>query len=312
MNSRHAQVKAKTMQYSPQDAKMSSQPLVMHRSDPNELEDTGHLFKEGLALADRLDRMRPAEVLAIALHSPDYADELFPRASDCFAESMEDITAVQSITVVKLPLSAKGTFVQTDADRSWTQVWLQRGFVKLKQQNFEGAADNFKRVLKKEADSIEALNALSVAQYHLAKYPEAAESLRKAILLRPNQSTLYCNLGAVLYAYPDFESAVAAFGKAARLDPKDVIAYYGMGLSLIQQQDYSRAIAAFQRAVNLNDQYANSYYGLGYAHFQQGDLPAAIAAIGKAKQRNPEYAKRYETFLKHCLEQDKKPRQLKR
>jgi tetratricopeptide (TPR) repeat protein len=312
MNSRHAQVKAKTMQYSPQDAKMSSQPLVMHKPNPNEL-GAGHLFKEGLALANHLDRVRPAQVSATPPNSPDYADELFPRASDCLAESMEDITAVQSIAAtLQSPLSAKGTVVQTDADRSWTQVWLERGFIKLKQQNFVGAVDNFKRVLKKEADSIEALNALSVAQYHLARYPEAAELLREAILLRPNQSTLYCNLGAVLYAYSDFESAVAAFGKAARLDPKDLIAYYGMGLSLIQQQDYARAIAAFQRAVNLNDQYANSYYGLGYAHFKQGDLPAAIAAIGKAKQRNPEYAKRYETFLKHCLEQDKKPRQRKR
>jgi tetratricopeptide (TPR) repeat protein len=297
------------MQYSPQDAKMSSQPLVMHKPDPNEL-GTGHLFKEGLALANYLDRMRPAEVSATPLDAPDYADELLPRASDCFAESMEDITAIQSIALS--PLSAKETVVQTDADRSWIQVWLERGFIKLKQKNFEGAVDNFKRVLKKEAHSIEALNALSVAQYHLARYPDAAESLRKAIVLRPNQAILYCNLGAVLYAYPDFESAVAAFGKAARLDPKDIIAYYGMGLSLIQQQDYSRAIAALQRAVNLNDRYANSYYGLGYAHFQQGDLPAAIAAIGKAKQRNPEYAQRYETFLKYCLEQDKKTRQLKR
>jgi tetratricopeptide (TPR) repeat protein len=310
MNSRHAQVKAKTMQYSSQDAKMSSQPLVIHKPNPNEL-GTGHLFKEGLALADRLDRMRPAQVSATPLHSPDYADELLPRASDYLAESMEDITAIQSIATLQAPVSDKGTVVQTDADRSWTQVWLERGFIKLKQKNFEGAVDNFKRVLKKEANSIEALNALSVAQYHLAQYAEAAESLREAILLRPNQSTLYCNLGSVLYAYSDFESAVAAFGKAARLDPKDVIAYYGMGLSLIQQQDYARAIAAFQRAVNLNDRYANSYYGLGYAHFQQGDLPAAIAAIGKAKQRNPEYAQRYEIFLKYCLKQDKKPRQRK-
>jgi tetratricopeptide (TPR) repeat protein len=310
MNSRHAQVKAKTMQYSPQDAKMSSQPLVMHKPNSNEL-GTGHLFKEGLALANHLDRIRPAEVSATPLHAPDFADKLLPRASDCFAESMEDITAIQSIATLS-PLSAKGTVVQTDANRSWIQVWLERGFIKLKQKNFEGAVDNFRRVLKKETDSIEALNALSVAQYYLARYSEAAESLREAIALRPNQPTLYCNLGAVLYADSDFESAVAAFGKAARLDPKDVIAYYGMGISLIQQQDYSRAIAAFQRAVNLNDRYANSYYGLGYAHFQQGDLPAAIAAIGKAKQRNPDYAKRYEMFLKHCLEQDKKTRQRSR
>jgi tetratricopeptide (TPR) repeat protein len=291
------------MQYSPQNAKMSSQPLVMHRPDLNALENTGHLFKEGLALALHLDSMNPADMSATPLQYPDYAGGLFHRASEDFAEHLEDITAVQSISAIKMPLSSKATIVQTDSDQSWTQVWLQRGFAKLKQKNFEGAIDNFNRVLQKEVHSIEALNARSVAQYHLARYPEAVESLREAILLRSTQSILYCNLGAVLYAYQDFVSAVAAFGKAARLDPKDVVAYYGMGLSLIQQQDYPRAIATFHRAVSLNDQHANSYYALGYAHFQQGDLPAAIAAISKAKQRNPEYARRYETFLKHCLAQ---------
>jgi tetratricopeptide (TPR) repeat protein len=290
------------MQYSSQDAKMSSQPLVIHRPESYALGNTGHLFKEGLALANHLDLMRPADASATPLPSPNGMGGLFDPASEDLSECLEDITALQSIPDVKTPPS--GTFVQSDSDQSWTQVWLQRGFMKLTQKNFEGAVDNFKRVLKKEAHSVEALNALSVAQYQLAQYSEATESLRQAIVLRPNVSSLYCNLGAVLYAYPDFVSAVAAFQKAARLDPKDVIAYYGMGLSLIHQQNYPRAIAAFHRAVNLNDQHADSYYGLGYAHFQKGDLPAAIAAIGKAKQRNPDYAKRYETFLKHCLDQE--------
>jgi tetratricopeptide (TPR) repeat protein len=290
------------MQYSSQDVKISSQPLVMHRPEPNALGNTGHLFKEGLALANHLDLMRPVDVSATPLPSPNGMSELFNQGPEDLAEYLEDITALQSIPDVKTPPS--GTFVQSDSDQSWTQVWLQRGFMKLTQKNFEGAVDNFRRVLKKETHSIEALNGMGVAQYELAQYSEAAESLRKAIVLRPNESSLYCNLGAVLYAYPDFVSAVAAFQKAARLDPKDVIAYYGMGLSLIHQQDYPRAIAAFHRAVTLNDQHADSYYGLGYAHFQKGDLPAAIAAIGKAKQRNPEYAQRYETFLQHCLDQE--------
>jgi tetratricopeptide (TPR) repeat protein len=294
------------MQYSPQDAKMSSQPLVMHMPESNALGDTGHLFKQGLALANHLDTMRPSDVSATPLRGTGYTSELFHQTSEDFAEYLEDITAIQSILANQTPPFAKGTFVQTDADESWSQVWLQRGFIKLHQKNFKGAADNFNRVLQKEAQSVEALNALSVAQYHLGMYLEAAESLRKAILLRPTQSALYCNLGAVLYAYKDFVSAGAAFGKAARLDPKDVVAYYGMGLAFIHQQDYPRAIATFHRAISINDQHANSYYALGYAQCQQGDLPAAIAAIGKAKQRNPEYAKCYEVFLKHCLAQDNK------
>ncbi len=274
-----------------QDVKPSSQYLVMQSQNPDALVNTAHLFKEGLALANHLDNKRPSE-----------GDDLVHPMT----EDLEDFTAIQPASTLKMPLSSTTTYVQSDSDQSWTQVWLQRGLIKLKQKNFEGAADNFKRVLQREKKSIEALNGLSVAQYYLAQYSEAAALLRQAIEMRPTQSTLFCNLGAVFYRSQDFISAVAAFQKAARLDPRDVFAYYGMGLSLIHQQDYVRAIAAFQRAIALNDQHAKSYYGLGYVHFRMGELPAAIAAIGKAKQRNPEYAKCYETFLKHCLEQDGK------
>lgn len=273
-----------------QDVQTSSRHLVMQSKNPDALANTTHLFKQGLALAHHLDSRQPS------------TDDLFSSMS----EDLEDLTSIQPTPALKAPLSSTTTYVQTDSDHSWTQLWLQRGLLKLKQQHFAGAADNFRRVLQREKQSVEALNGLSIAQYYLAQYPEAAASLRQAIELRPTEAKLFCNLGAVFYRSQDFISAVAAFQKAARLDPRDILAYYGMGLSLIHQQDYMRAIAAFQRAIALNDQHANSYYGLGYVHFQMGELPAAIAAIGKAKQRNPEYAKRYETFLKHCLEQDGK------
>lgn len=270
-----------------QDINPSSRHLVMQSQNPDALVNISYLFKEGLALANHLDSKRPSSG---DLHPP--------------SEVLEDFTAIQTTPVRNMPLSSTTTYIQPDSDQSWTQVWLQRGLLKLKQQNYEGALDNFNRVLQRDKQSIEALNGLSVAQYYLAQYPDALASLRQAIEIRPTQSILFCNLGAVFYRSQDFTSAVAAFQKAARLDPRDIHAYYGMGLSLIHQQDYERAIAAFQRAIALNDQHAKSYYGLGYVHFQMGELPAAIAAIGKAKQRNPEYAKRYETFLKHCLEQD--------
>jgi tetratricopeptide (TPR) repeat protein len=297
------------MKYPVQIAQKPLRHLVMHSSDPNDLAGTSHLFKEGLALANQLDSMDCAD--GSRGHDqpvPDLANsQQQQQQSQEDGECLEDFTSIQATPKRKAPPSVTSTLVQSDADRSWTQVWLQRGFIKLNQGNLKGALDNFRRVLQKDAKSVEALNALAVAQYRLNQFQDAVMSLHAAILLRPTQSNLYGNLGAVLYGSRDFLGAVTSFQKAARLDPKDAFAYYGMGLSLIQQRDYRKAIAAFQRAVIINDQDAHSYYGLGYVHFQLGDLPAAIAAIGKAKQRNPVYANRYETFLKHCLSHDDNP-----
>jgi tetratricopeptide (TPR) repeat protein len=281
--------------------------LVMHSSDPNDLAGTSHLFKEGLALANQLESVDSVDASIqddqLSPHPAQLQQPTFEEEGEC----LDDFTRIQATPKVKAPQSATTTLVQLDSDRSWTQVWLQRGFIKLNQGNLKGALDNFRRVLQKDANSVEALNALAVTQYRLNHFQDAVVSLHAAILLRPTLSNLYSNLGAVLYGSRDFLGAVASFQKAARLDPKDTFAYYGMGLSLIQQRDYRKAIAAFQRAVIINDQDAHSYYGLGYVHCQLGDLPAAIAAIGKAKQRNPQYAQRYESFLKHCLSQDDTP-----
>ncbi|WP_404784711.1 tetratricopeptide repeat protein [Altericista sp. CCNU0014] len=280
---------------------------IARSSDPNALVGASHLFKEGLALANQLESANNSDAPAGSEPpSPNPASSPSQPPQDC-DEFLEDFTTVQSASGLKTPQSSKTTLVQSGSDRSWTQVWLQRGLLKLNQENFKGALENFRRVLQKDANSVEAMNALAVAQYRLANFQDAVASLHAAILLRPTQSTLYSNLGAVLYGSRDFAGAVSSFQKAARLDPKDAFAYYGMGLSLIQQRDYHKAIAAFQRAIAIDDRDAHSYYGLGYVHCQLGDLPAAIAAIGKAKQRNPQYAKRYETFLKHCLAQDDTP-----
>jgi tetratricopeptide (TPR) repeat protein len=295
------------MKYPVQVTEKPLRHLVMHSSDPNDLAKTNHLFKEGLALANQLDSVDDSDAAPIndqPLLDLTSAQQPFSEDSE---KCLEDFTSVQSTPRIHTPHFPTTTFVQSDSDQSWTQVWLQRGLIKLNQGDLKGALDNFKRVLQKDVASVEALNALAVAQYRLNHFQDAVASLHAAIVLRPTQSTLYGNLGAVLYGSRDFLGAVASFQKAARLDPKDEFAYYGMGLSLIQQRNYHKAIAAFQRAVIINDQDAHSYYGLGYVHLQLGDLPAAIAAIGKAKQRNPQYAKRYEAFLKHCLAQDNNP-----
>jgi tetratricopeptide (TPR) repeat protein len=275
------------MKYPVQVTEKPLRHLVMHSSDPNDLAKTNHLFKEGLALANQLDSVDDSDAAPIndqPLLDLTSAQQPFSEDSE---KCLEDFTSVQSTPRIHTPHF--------------------RGLIKLNQGDLKGALDNFKRVLQKDVASVEALNALAVAQYRLNHFQDAVASLHAAIVLRPTQSTLYGNLGAVLYGSRDFLGAVASFQKAARLDPKDEFAYYGMGLSLIQQRNYHKAIAAFQRAVIINDQDAHSYYGLGYVHLQLGDLPAAIAAIGKAKQRNPQYAKRYEAFLKHCLAQDNNP-----
>ncbi len=279
--------------------------LAVYMSDSNHVTHTEDLLQQSLAWADQLEVLMDSSVNISppqdgALVLPDEGFQSLSFVQDAtVAQRDENAQSDQSADV-----HSKNSAHHADADQAWAQVWLTRGFSKLKQENFEGALDNFERALQKMPQCADALNGLGIAQYCLADFTGAVSALRRAIQLESTQPMLYCNLGAVLYKAGDFVNAVSAFQKAARLSPREVAAYYGLGVSLIQHQDYSKAIAAFQRAVALNSQDAKSYYGLGYVHYRLGDLPAAIAALGKAKQRNPEYEKRYEVFLQHCLQQE--------
>jgi tetratricopeptide (TPR) repeat protein len=281
------------------------QSLAVYMSDSGHFTNTEDLLKQSLAWANQLEGLVDSSM------NVSQADdvELVMEEDELQALSvLQDPTAAQS----EQPFQSAQSYGshggdsadQVDSDQSWAQVWLQRGLSKLKQENFEGAQDNFERVLQKMPHCVEAFNGLGIAQYCLADLASSVAALRRAIQIEATQPMLYCNLGAVLYKAGDFANAISAFQKAARLSPREVAAYYGLGVSLIQHQDYSKAIAAFQRAVALNSQDAKSYYGLSYVHYRLGDLPAAIAALGKAKQRNPEYEQRYETFLQHCLQQE--------
>ena len=281
---------------------------MMYQPDSNPLAQPDSLLKQGLALADELDQMIEAQ-------SASYPKSLgMEDPSRLFEESVEDDTLLQanisppsslSQSLEKVALDIEPEDPRRDStpadQNAWAQMWLQRGFSKLNQNNFQGALTNFERALQKKPRWGLALNGLGIAHYRLANFPEAVQAFRQAIDHDSSEVALYCNLGAAYYLLGDFLNAVSIYQKAARLAPKEVRAYYGLGVSLMRQSHYAKSIAAFRRAVALDDYHADSYYGMGYVSYLMGELPAAIAALGKAKQRNSQYAHRYEAFLKYCL-----------
>lgn len=283
--------------------------LMVYQPDPSHLASADDLLKQGLALADELDLLiETSEEQHHVAQRPlgSRVEDPSTLFSGDLSLLYEDPTQLQQDVPV---VSEASDSVEhqpsvSESKDAWAKVWLERGFSKLKQGNFQGARDNFERALQRNARWSSALNGLGMAHYRLANFTEAIQAFRQAIDINPTEAALYCNLGTAFYLLGDFLNAVAAFQKAARLAPREAQAYYGLGLALMRQRSYDKSIAAFRRAVTLDDHHADSYYGMGYVNYLLGELPAAIAALGKAKQRNPQYAQRYETFLKHCLEQD--------
>ncbi len=246
------------------------------------------LLKQGLVLAHELERKTVSQSVAHTASVP-------PTSESAMGN---DLGLAPEAPALQDPQPQ----IAPPPQEAWAQVWLQRGFAKLKARNYKGARDNFRRALEKDPHCTEALNGLGVALCRLSQWKESIQIFRHAIQLRPQQASLYCNLGTTLYLAGYLQNAMAAFTQAAKLNPKEAEAFYGLGMTLLKLKQHHQAIAAFKKASAIDVRHAHSCYGLGYAYYQQQDWPGAIAALGKAKQRNPAYAKRYEGLLKHCLQ----------
>ncbi|QJW95485.1 tetratricopeptide repeat protein [Frigoriglobus tundricola] len=113
---------------------------------------------------------------------------------------------------------------------------------------------------------------------------------RELVRLVPNDATAHNNLGAALSDKGDLPGALAAGQEAVRLDPEYAAAHDTIGLTRARMNDLAGAIASFREAVRADPQFARGHNNLGVALKAKGDLVGAIAAYREAVRADPDYA----------------------
>ncbi|MHB8525649.1 MAG: tetratricopeptide repeat protein [Candidatus Acidiferrales bacterium] len=118
------------------------------------------------------------------------------------------------------------------------------------------------------------LGNLGVAYDGAGKYQEAADTLQKAIDLKPTPAT-YMQLGTDLARVGKIPEAGAACDKAGTLDPTNKLegesCYKNIGVVLTNAGKMKDAIAPLQKATELNPKDADAWYLLGNALTAQID-----------------------------------------
>src|SRR5438067_11888893 len=113
------------------------------------------------------------------------------------------------------------------------------------------------------ADEDKKLYNQAMAQAAQGKYEAAAESLRKAIAVRPKFAEAHHLLGIVyatgLRRLPD---AAESFKTAIELNPNMAEAYYDLGLVYQGQGKFAEAEQEFQRALTMYPRYEESVLSL--------------------------------------------------
>jgi serine/threonine protein kinase/Tfp pilus assembly protein PilF len=148
--------------------------------------------------------------------------------------------------------------------------------------HLERADQLAQRAVAAAPDLVEARIALAYAQGWKYEYAKAAEILREAVRLDPENSHAWDSLAWVL-AYeqpPEAVEAEKAAREAIRLEPALPVAHYHLGRALLLQGRYEEASKAVERAADLGD---TSYGDLGQAqvYLAQGKYDAAVDRLTK-------------------------------
>jgi tetratricopeptide (TPR) repeat protein len=112
------------------------------------------------------------------------------------------------------------------------------------------------------------------------QWPEAAENLKKAVELAPNNAFTRLNLGTALYMQGDADAALEQYRKAVSLSPSLARAHFAIGVLMEAKGQDSEAIKAFDAAIASDPSYAEPHFSLANA----------LRRTGRVQESLPQYA----------------------
>ncbi len=116
----------------------------------------------------------------------------------------------------------------------------------------------------------------------MGRYPEAVQSYKLALSLRPRAAEVLCNLGTVYQSMGDTASASKAFEECLTVVPDYALALEGLGTCKLRAQDLVAAEALTRRALALNPELPTALTNLGIAHWSAGRFEEARLALLEA------------------------------
>jgi tetratricopeptide (TPR) repeat protein len=140
--------------------------------------------------------------------------------------------------------------------------------------------------LDRSPGSVEHLRLLGHALSKQERYPEAEQTVRLALSLKPNFPHLHEDLGSVLALQDRHEEAVPCFERAIQLEPRLTLAHKKLGQSLALLGRGREADAAFEEFFEQDPD--KGQVALAMDHLRADRKSEAIDTLRKALRENPD------------------------
>jgi tetratricopeptide (TPR) repeat protein len=119
--------------------------------------------------------------------------------------------------------------------------------------------------------------------------PEAIDSFRRSLLIKPDEANTHYNLGFALMQSGQTQAAEDQYLEALRLDPNHASTHLNLGNILIRTGRLPDAMEQFAEAVRSDPGMVAAHNNLGNVLRQSGRLPEAIDQYQQALRINPDY-----------------------
>ena len=139
------------------------------------------------------------------------------------------------------------------------QIMLQQAIQAFQGGNFDRADSILKKVLQADSKNLPALHVLGLIKASQEKYQEAADLLKRAVRLDPNEPSIRYNLAKALVDSGLSEESIPHHQKAVELMPQNPEAWlnYGKALSHLGRDD--EALLAYDKALTINPEYKEAW-----------------------------------------------------
>lgn len=153
-----------------------------------------------------------------------------------------------------------------------------------------------RRTSRRTALSLAAVLAVLLAITAIAAAPgptnlgKALEAQRRLATERPQDPSVFNDLGNLLMLASRPADAEAAYRKAVELDPKKVSALFNLGLLLQQRGERKEALGLYEQVVEIDPRHAWAHYQIGTLREIAGQDEKAVEAYAEAFALDPQLA----------------------
>jgi Flp pilus assembly protein TadD len=132
------------------------------------------------------------------------------------------------------------------------------------------------------------MNLATAYQEHRRTH-KAANALRIAKKIKPDQPDLYRQIGQVQAAMGQSSAAIASLQRAVELEPDQARPYLALGKVLQQEGRWRKAENIYRQAIKVVPKSAETYFALGDLFMQRNRLSQARNYLQKALQLDPQH-----------------------